>query len=75
MKNQGGHLLERVTGCPTLFTSHFLNFLSALGGVFQNFRPLWVPFLSFIHSRSQFFHLSAPGLSKWGIVSALGCQK
>ena len=31
----------------------------------------------FIHSRSQFFfhnHLSAQGLSTWGIVSALGCQ-
>ena len=26
----------------------------------------------FIHPKSQFFHLSALGLSKWSILSALG---
>ena len=39
-----GHLLERMTGGSTPFRSYFWNFLSALGCVFQSFRPLRVQF-------------------------------
>ena len=44
---------------------------------FKVFVPSRFHFKVFIHSVSQFFHLSALdlGLSKWGIVSVLGCQK
>ena len=39
-KGGGCHLSERVIGRPTLFRSHFSNFLSSLGRVVQIFRPL-----------------------------------
>ena len=57
----------------TLLGSHFSvhsrqrssNFSSPLGSIFKILSMLtW----------SQLFHFFALGLSKWGIVSALGCQ-
>ena len=54
----GCHLLERVRGGGgALFRSNFLKFSSALGGVFQIFRPLLVLFKVFIPSRSHFFFI------------------
>ena len=44
-----------------------------LGRIFRNFVSLGCIFK--ICYKSQVFHLSALGLSKSGIVSALGCQK
>ena len=56
-------------GESTLFRSHFWNLLSALGRIFQILGPTFK-----LSSILNFFHLSALVLSKWGIVSALGCQ-
>ena len=55
----GGSASWRGLGCV------FKNFSFALGPIFK--------FLSILGHNC--FRLSALGLSKWGIVSALGCQK
>ena len=68
-------LREGARGFDTFLGPIFRTFCMLLGLIFQIFCPLWVPFLSFHPFKVVLFHLSTLGLSKRGIMSALGCQK